>query len=161
MVPNTTCVLARSGGIDLRRVLQAILRPLLAGATILLASTAFACTSTSSDGAPVSSDVFWVLPVTEGMTRLPDSCTEAVESVIKATVARPVSRIELIAYADPVGSASFGLAQVSRFAGQLREALLQRSPKMKIRIETRLLPTLGADTGKPALGRIMVRVPFK
>lgn len=161
MVPKARFALIGRGGIGSFRKGHLAVRAFLAYATILGASAALACTSTSSDGPPVSGDVFWVLPVTEGMTRLPDSCTAAVESVIKATVARPVSRIELIAYADPVGSASFGLAQVSRFAGKLREALLQRSPKMKIRIVTRLLPTLGADAGQPAIGRIMVRIPLR
>lgn len=149
------------GGIDSHPALGATVRAIVAGATIFLGLPAHACSAISGDGSSVSSDLFWVLPVTDGMTHLPDSCREAVESVIKATVARPVSRIELIAYADPLGSASFGLAQVSRFAGQLREALLQRSPRLKIRIETRLLPTLGTDVGKPAIGRIMVRIPLR
>lgn len=135
---------------------RAMLKSLLAGATIFFASTAFACTS-ASDDSPLPGDLAWVLPVTEGMTRLPDSCTEAVESAFRAIVAKPVSKIELIAYADRMGSASFALARVSRFAGELRDALLKKSPRMKIRMVTRFLPARSAGE-TPAIGRITLRV---
>jgi len=113
------------------------------------------------DDSLTSGEMFWVLPVTEGMTRLPDSCAEAVDSVTRAIEVKPGLRIELIAYADPIGSASFGLARVSSIATQLRAALLHKNPRMKIRILTRLLPTLGAYAETPAIGRIMLRVPHR
>lgn len=159
MDSNTVSAPSRRRGNASFRALDVVSRLLVASAASFLTSLAVACTSIPGDEPPPSSDLLWTLPVTDGMTQLPNSCTAAVESAVRAFVARPALRIEIIAYADSLGSASLGLARISSLASLLHGALLQRSPRMKIRIETRLWPTLDANPGTPAMGRIILRVP--